>query len=83
MDDTQRGKRDAWLAIDDLCEGLSEQARDAVKCDSRLGLQCSDTCRFRCDALARIFGQEQLRVERGKLNWQGDLDQMRRDDIDG
>jgi hypothetical protein len=32
--------------------------------------------------LARLFGQEQLREQRGELNWQGDLDQMRLDDQD-
>lgn len=82
MDDAQRGKRDAWLMIDDHCDCLPEQARLAVKCDGLLGMPCTDTCRCRSDALARLFGQEQLREQRGELNWQGDLDQMRLDDQD-
>lgn len=82
MDDTRHGKLEAWLATDGRCEVSQEQANGAVRCDGTMDLQCPHTCRCRRDAFALVVGQEQLRRERGKLNWEGDLDQMRRDDID-
>lgn len=77
--DIQRRQPGAWLSIDDHCEDWPEQAGFVVQCDGQLGLQCADTRRCFADALSIVFGHGQLRQSRGKLNWQGDLEQMRRD----